>query len=88
MINGIKPPLHLKNEPGKYTGFLIRVKETILTELNTGKTLEVKMPCNIKAEQLLKDLIEINVNNDNAFILKVENNILIVNKYFTIKTGI
>lgn len=87
-INGVEPPLHLKSEPGKYYSFLINVKSTILNELNTGKILEVSMPNQIEAEQLLRDLTNLNVNDDKAYIMKVENNFLTVQKYFTVKTGI
>jgi hypothetical protein len=48
-INGIEPPLHLENEPGSYMIFLDRVKEIILNELNTGKTLEVMIPNQLEA---------------------------------------
>ena len=86
-INGIEPPLHLENEPEKYTGFLIMVKEIILNELNTGKTLEVMMPNQLEAEKLLNELIIFKISNDHEFRIKVEDNYLFASKYFIIKTG-
>jgi hypothetical protein len=87
-INGIEPPLHLENEPGSYMIFLDRVKEIILNELNTGKTLEVMMPNQLEAEKLLNDLTIFKISNDHEFRIKVEDNYLIASKYFIIKTGI
>jgi hypothetical protein len=45
------------------------------------------MPNKIEAEQLLKDLIGLDVNNDKAFIMKVEENLMTVKKYIYSKTG-
>lgn len=87
-INGIEPPLHLKNEPASYMKFLNKVKEIILNELNTGKTLEVMMPNQLEAEKLLNDLIIFKISNDHEFRIKVEDNYLRASKYFIIKTGI
>lgn len=86
-INGIEPPLHLENEPGRYQGFVSNLLRISNNELNSGKTLEVKMLSQNEAEKLLIDLNNLDFNVDKAFITKIENNFLIVKKQFTYKIG-
>lgn len=85
-VNGIEPPLRLKSEPGRYTKFVIEVKKIISNDLNAGKILEVTMPNKIEAKKLLEDLIELKVD-ESLYIMKLQNNLLVVQKYITIKTG-
>lgn len=87
-INGVKPPLHLNSEPGKYVSFVLQLKSTILTKLNTGNTIEVTMPNKNEAERLINDLINQKINEDEKFSLKVEGNILKIYQIITIKTGL
>lgn len=87
-INGVNPPLHPKDEHGKYSGFLINLRSIILEELNTGKILEVTMIDNQEANKLLTDIKQLNIDPEKEFIMKLEDNLLIVEKKIFYKTGI
>lgn len=71
-----------------YTGFLMEVKYIILNELNTGKILKVKMFTENETKNLLINLNNLKVNDKNDFIMKIEKDILTVQKIITYKTGI
>lgn len=87
-LNGVIPPLHLKNEPGKYMSFLLNVKNSILNDLNMGGELEVTMEDQNQAEKLLKDLIKIGIDNETEFIIRIENSLLKVCKRFSINNRV
>lgn len=87
-VNGVEPPLHLVNEPGKYIGFINKVNSIILNDLNSGTILEVTMPNKSETAKLLIDLKITNIIIEDEYIIKIEENILIVSKRITYKIGI